>query len=152
MSVINCLCFTFHLRLWSSLWCSKWAKWSSCKVEEHWYCSASETWLLADCWDTVQQWPLCMPVMGADGVADEEVQCGEVWWANLAAIGGGGGPLHRWSKHGACKENSQETQGWRYIKYHNLSKVRPWVMNFSGSSKSMVGTFLKTCPPHTQFI
>ena len=43
--------------------------------------------------------------------------------------------------------------------YCNLSKVRPWAMNLSGSSKRGVGVFarvviflLKICPPHMQFV
>ena len=66
-------------------------------------------------WQMMQWRPSCMFVMDGDGVADEKLWHWEVWWTNLAAIGGGSGPPCRWSKHDACKENSQEAQGWRYV-------------------------------------
>ena len=129
--IVSRYCYSFHFRLWSSLWCAKWAQWSCCKLEEHWYCSAVESWLLAKHWDTIQQWPSCMPYMDTDGVADEELQCGEVWWTNLAAVGGSTGPLSRWSKCGTCKENCQETQGWRYTNFVHFLVQGMYMLHFA---------------------
>ena len=109
-----CLSITFRL-WWTSLWCTKWACWCCFKLEEYRHCFAAETWLLTEHWHQIQQWSSCMLDMDGDGVAYEKLWCTEVWWANLATVGEGCRPPCRWSKHGTCKENSQETQGWRYV-------------------------------------
>ena len=129
VEVSACAYLHSHITLWStlfcltilqfrswrwSLWCAKCAHSSCCKLEKHRYCSATTTWYLAEHWHQIQWWPSCMSFIHVDRMADEKLQCREVWWTNLADVGGGCRPPCRWSKHGTGKGNSQKAHGYWY--------------------------------------
>ena len=92
-----------------------WAHASCHMVEEYWYCSGTETQTLGGDSGWEQWWPSCMPLLGGDGVAEERLQCEEVWWTNLAESGREYGVPWWWSKPSSCKEHNWEAQGRRYV-------------------------------------
>ena len=59
---------------------TKWAQWGCCKMEEHWYCSTVETWLLVEHWDTIQSWLLCMPYIDLSMACNELNQLNWGWF------------------------------------------------------------------------
>ena len=80
-------CCSAHSREWWPPWCTRWAHSSCCKMEKHRYCSATEPWYLGEYSGWEEWWPCCLPGVNGDRLAGEELQLGEVWWANLADVG-----------------------------------------------------------------
>ena len=51
----------------------------SFKVEEYWYCSGTETQTLGGDSSWEQWLPSCVPLLDGDDMAEQKLQCEEVW-------------------------------------------------------------------------